>query len=448
MERNERIGSMAENASGPARVLVISRRMKILAVGDIHLGRTPSRLPDELAAQARRYGPAAAWERTVEAAVEAKVRAVLLAGDVVDRDDDFFEAYGHLARGVRRLADEGIEVIGVAGNHDVMVLPRLAGEIPAFRLLGAGGQWEHCEIAEGDELVTIWGWSFPQDRVFASPLSHAPFERRPGLNLGLLHCDRDAGASPYAPVSGTELELAGLDGWLLGHIHAPDELTAASANGYLGSLTGLHRGETGARGPWLLTVDRGSIAEVEHLPLAPLRWQRLDVDVEGISEPADAKGRLLTALRALHEELSNATHRPDAVGLDVRLRGRSRFGTAAVAEVSAEHPERIDAGTGGIHYFIESISAATRPEIDLEKLAGHGDPPGLLAQRLLWLEEPEGHEERDRLVALTRHRLRHESQNSRWSGLGEPSDPDPVEWLRKTGYRALETLLAQTPERD
>ena len=420
--------------------------MKILAVGDIHLGRTPSRLPPELAAQARRFGPAVAWERTVEAAVEAGVRAVLLAGDVVDRDDDFFEAYGQLARGVRRLADADIDVIGVAGNHDVKVLPRLAGEIPAFRLLGAGGEWEHCEIADGRESVTIWGWSFPQARVIQSPLPDAPFKRRPGLNLGLLHCDRDAGASPYAPVAGTELERAGLDGWLLGHIHVPDKLTAASAKGYLGSLTGLHRGETGARGPWLIGIGRGSIVEVEHLPLAPLRWQRLDVDLEGISEPVDVKGRLLEALRALDEELANAAHRPDAVGLDIRLCGRSRFGAAAIGVFSGEDRERIDIGTGGTHYFIESISADTRPEIDLEKLAGRGDPPGLLAQRLLWLEQPEGHEERDRLVALARNHLRNESRNSRWSGLGEPLDADPVEWLRNAGFRALETLLAQSPE--
>ncbi len=422
--------------------------MKILAVGDIHLGRTPSRLPPELASQARRFGPAVAWERTVEAAVEAGVRAVLLAGDVVDRDDDFFEAYGQLARGVRRLADADIGVMGVAGNHDVKVLPRLAGEIPAFRLLGAGGEWERREITDGSESVTVWGWSFPRARVIRSPLPDAPFKRRPGLNLGLLHCDRDAGASPYAPVSGTELERAGLDGWLLGHIHAPDEFTPASANGYLGSLTGLHRGETGARGPWLIEVGRGSIAEVAHLPLAPLRWQRLDVDLEGISEPADARGRLLEALRALDEEFANAAHRPDAVGLDIRFCGRSRFGVAAVDEFSGEDRERIDTGTGNTHYFIESISAETRPEIDLEKLAARGDPPGLLAQRLLWLAEPEGHEERDRLVALARNRLRNESRNSRWSGLGEPLDADPVQWLRNAGYRALETLLAQSPEQD
>ena len=420
--------------------------MKILAVGDIHLGRIPSRLPVELAARARRYGPAAAWERTVEAAVQANVRAVLLAGDVVDREDDFFEAYGALAQGVKYLTDAEIGVMGVVGNHDVKVLPRLANEIPAFRLLGANGHWETAEIADGGESVTIWGWSFPKARVFQSPLPDTPFERHAGLNVGLLHCDRDTGASPYAPVASSELERAGLDGWLLGHIHVPDALTAASPNGYLGSLTGLNRGETGARGPWLIGISGGSIAEVQQLPLAPLRWQRLDVDIEGIAEPADAKGMLLADLRALDEEITAADHGPDAVGLDVRLCGRSRFGASAVAEFSDEDRGVVYTGTGGAHYFIESINADTRPEIDLEQLAQRGNPPGLLAQRLLWLEQPEGHPERQRLIARARKRLEAESKQPKWSGLGEPVEADPVEWLRKAGYRALEKLLAQSPE--
>ena len=172
--------------------------MRVLAVGDIHLGRTPSRLPSDLSA--RELGPAEAWRRAVDAALEAEVAAVLLAGDVVDRDEDFFEAYRELESGVRRLADEGIAVIGVAGNHDVEVLPRLARHIPEFRLLGAGGRWESCRIAAGGEAVTLWGWSFPRARFSASPLADQRFERLPGINLGLLHCDRDAGPdSPLRP---------------------------------------------------------------------------------------------------------------------------------------------------------------------------------------------------------------------------------------------------------
>ena len=110
--------------------------MKILAIGDIHLGRTPSRLPSELAERAKEFGPAEAWRRSVDMALECGVRAVLLAGDVVEREDDFFEAYRELSSGVERLTEKGVEVIGVAGNHDVKVLPRLANQIPSFRCSG------------------------------------------------------------------------------------------------------------------------------------------------------------------------------------------------------------------------------------------------------------------------------------------------------------------------
>ena len=96
--------------------------MKILAVGDMHLGRRPARLPDQLAERAHELGPASAWKRTVDAALDNKVHAVLLAGDVVENENDFFEAYRDLAGGVQRLTDEGIDVVGVAGNHDVKVL--------------------------------------------------------------------------------------------------------------------------------------------------------------------------------------------------------------------------------------------------------------------------------------------------------------------------------------
>ena len=188
------------------------RIVKILAVGDMHLGRNPVRLHAEFADRARKPGPAEAWRRTVDAAIAVRVEAVLLAGDVVEKDDDFFEAYQELRKGVQRLAKAGIEVIGVAGNHDVRVLPRLAEQIPQFRLLGRDGEWERCEIGRGGHTVSLWGWSFPQAQVRQSPLAGMRLERGAGVRLGLLHCDRGVAQSPYAPVTNQELEQAGLDG--------------------------------------------------------------------------------------------------------------------------------------------------------------------------------------------------------------------------------------------
>ena len=425
--------------------------MKILAVGDIHLGRTPSRLPEELAGRAGDLGPTGAWRRTVEAAIDAGVKAVLLAGDVVERENDFFEAGEELKQGVQRLTETGIEVIGVAGNHDVRVLPRLAEHIPEFRLLGAGGRWQSCRIADGADSITLWGWSFPQEQVLKSPLSDQTFRREAGVNLGLLHCDRDGGASPYAPVTRQELQRADIDGWLLGHIHKPDALSVATLNGYLGSLTGLDCSEAGPHGPWLISIAQGRIERVEQLPLAPLRWEAVDVDLEGIGEPVEAKGRVLAALRDLDRQITqypsppDITAAPDAVGVHVTFSGRTRFGTAVLDEFSGSQGNVIFTGSAKRQYFIERTSADTRPEIDLEELAGQPTPRGLLAKRLLLLDEPEGHPERDHLVAQARESLRQQGRMPVWSGLNA-DDTDPVAWLRKAGLRALDQLLAQVPD--
>lgn len=423
--------------------------MRILAVGDMHLGRTPSRLPEELASRARDLGPTGAWERTVKVAVDAGVRAVLLAGDVVERENDFFEAYRELERGVRRLTAAGIGVIGVAGNHDVKVLPRLAKHIPEFRLLGADGQWQSCRIADDTNSITLWGWSFPQKEVRTSPLSDQSFRVETGINLGLLHCDRDAGDSPYAPVASKELHQAGIDGWLLGHIHKPDALSVASLNGYLGSLTGLDRSEAGPHGPWLISIALGRIELVEQLPLSPLRWESIDVDLDGIGEPAEAKERVLITLHELDRQITDfpvlldLPASPDAVGVHVTFTGRTRFSAAVLDEFYGSQEDIINIGSGNRQYFIERISTNTRPEIDLKELAGQPTPPGLLAKRLLWLDEAEGHPDRDELVARVLKRLRAQGQMPVWNGLGA-DDPDPVAWLRSAGLRALDQLLAQS----
>ena len=427
--------------------------MKILAVGDIHLGRTPSRLPEELAHRSRDLGPAGAWERTVKVAIDAGIRAVLLAGDVVERENDFFEAYRELEQGVRRLTGAGIDVIGVAGNHDVKVLPRLAEHIPEFRLLGTGGQWESCRIADGADSITLWGWSFPRKEVRTSPLSDQSFKAEAGINLGLLHCDRDAGDSPYAPVTRRQLQGAGIDGWLLGHIHKPDALSVESLNGYLGSLTGLDRSETGPHGPWLIDVSRGRINDVVQLPLAPLRWEAVDVDLDGIGEAAEAKDRVLVALSVLDDQITESPVEPDlpavpdAVGVHVTFSGRTRFGAAVLDEFSKSQEGITYTGSGNREYFIERVSADTRPEMDLEELARQPTPPGLLAKRLLWLDEPEGHPDRDRLVAQAREKLHSEARKPVWSNL-ETGEPDAVACLRTAGLRALDQLLAQAPDRD
>ncbi|MCH9675157.1 MAG: metallophosphoesterase, partial [Gammaproteobacteria bacterium] len=275
--------------------------VRLIAVGDIHLGRRASGVPDDLvAAYPHAQSPATVWQRTVDHAIRVEADAVLLAGDVVEQEDDFFEAYGDLSAGVERLRQSGVAVLAVAGNHDVEVLPRLADSIPHVRLLGAGGRWERQSVRGRDGTeVHVLGWSFPSKEVSASPLqsgiADAMVAVSPGTTtIGLLHCDRDQTHSRYAPVRSAELDAAPVDAWFLGHIHRPDSLEGPRPMGYLGSLAALDVGEQGPHGPWDVAVAHGQVT-AEHLPMAPLRWERIDVELDGTTTVAQIPGRIISA---------------------------------------------------------------------------------------------------------------------------------------------------------
>ena len=114
----------------------------LLAVGDIHLGSRPASIPDGLRkGLAEELDPYAVWMRTVEEAIRHDVAAVLLVGDVVHDLNDAWRAADQLDEGVRRLAEHGIRVISVVGNHDIKALPIVAQSIHGLELIGADGQW-------------------------------------------------------------------------------------------------------------------------------------------------------------------------------------------------------------------------------------------------------------------------------------------------------------------
>ena len=138
---------------------------------------------------------------------------------------------------------------------------------------------------------------------------------------------------------------------------------------------------------------------------------------------------------------------PGAVGPSVALTGRTRFGNAALDQLSREDRNETHSGEAGTRYFIESVHLDARPEIDLEELARRQDPVGLLAARLLWLDRPDEDPERDRLVDHARQVLRDQTAQSVWRGLGDAAAPDPAAWLRRAGYRALDRLLDKVSER-
>ncbi len=410
----------------------------LLAVGDMHLGRRPAALHPDLISMAAELGPEAAWQRTVSEAIQRGVDAVLLAGDVVERSRDLLVAYGDLKRGIERLAAADIPVLAVAGNHDTLVLPRLAGEIDGLRLLGAEGRWQQARIGD----LSVIGWSFPRPQVHHNPLQDFPPIAQPERVIGLLHCDRDQADSPYAPVSSADLQSAPTAAWLLGHIHQPDSLRGPRPIGYLGSLNALRASETGARGPWLLHWSQSGI-DCEQLALAPLRYEALAVDVSQLEGPERLPEAILATARPLALDLARQAFSPAVIGLRLSLVGRCRFAPELSKAGERLLEESRPWEEQGLRLFIQKIEIRTQPDFDLARLAGQPDPCGLLARQLLILADP-AHPEHSIHLEQGRSRLLQVAGLREFQALDLHLDDAALcDWLQRAGQRALLALLAQ-----
>ena len=437
----------------------MGKDFRLLCVGDIHLGRRPGRLAsrvDDLGVGIHELTPAAAWRAAVEWALANQVDAVALAGDVVESLEDRFEAYGHLEREVRRLTDAKIPVVGVAGNHDVFALPRLADQLPDFKLIGRGGKWESVELtAASGARLRILGWSFQEKRERRNPLDELPPDLSSNVpTIGLLHCDLDQTSSPYAPVPGRSFENAPGIAWLLGHVHSPSDLSGRRPVGYLGSLVGLDPGEPGLHGPWLARISDDGQLSLEHLRLAPLRWEAESIAIDEIGDlPPDEiedalVALLITGMEAIHRRIEPTLGATRLVGCRLRLAGRSASHRKLREAAGNEDIAKLTRSFGSVGYFVDKIIDEAAPALELEQLARTKDLPGLLAQRILSLQQ--GGADSDRMVAEARGAL---DEASRF-GAGAADDdyngdesvsPDERtrQFLVTAGIQALEELLAQ-----
>jgi len=431
--------------------------VKLLCTGDVHLGRRPSRLPDCL--DPAEVSPTAVWTRTVDEALAHAVDAVVLTGDVVDKDNRYFEAYTPLAREIGRLVDAGIAVYAVAGNHDYDVFTRLAGEIDGFHLLGPDGQWESTVLQrDGQTPLQLIGWSFPAGSVKSSPLSQGlPPISASMPTVGLLHCDVDATAnSVYAPVTQSQLAAAGVDAWLLGHIHAPQVISAGGPLiMYPGSPQGLHVNETGPHGPWLIAIEPGQNPTFTQLTLAALRWEHLDVPLDDVSEgeELDLQSAVMKALKGLGDRIAGeASAPPQAVGCRLRLTGRTAiYGKldALIAELLDEFAQTQTVTVEDMQMFLDpKIDNDALPDIALAERATVADLPGLLARRLLILQNgAPGEDDYATLIREARKHIdasqtRREYDSATYDTLSV-SDDELAAALLAAGLSALDAMLAQ-----
>jgi DNA repair protein SbcD/Mre11 len=360
--------------------------VKVLCTGDLHIGRGPSRLPSSV--EVRPLSCARRWEAIVECALTQQVDLVAISGDLVDRQNRYFEAIGPLEKGLRRLGDAGVVTVAVAGNHDFDVLPEIAQSLGEsyFHLLGRGGAWERkrIQLRNGDS-ITVDGWSFAQEHVRANPLDSYALGAADGeIHMGLLHADLGAPTSTYAPVSLADLRAHPTNLWLLGHIHAPRLEGGIVPVLYPGSPQAMDPGESGAHGVWVGEMCAGEPAHLQMVRLSAVRYETIDINVSDASDEvalmASAHAQIQQSAAAFIDSAEGLKH----LSLRIRVCGATSMYHRIDACLHAlETDAEISVGDVGV--WVERIVNQTRPARDLVDLSRGEDAPALLARLLLML---------------------------------------------------------------
>lgn len=426
--------------------------IRLLCLADIHLGCSSSAaMPEELDFTC--FTPRKAWDEVVEYAISPKngIDAILLAGDVVNQNDLFFETYHAFERGVRRLLEAGIHLIAVAGNHDASVFRKLVRTIasPRFHLLGQEGKWESVALTLKNRTIRFDGWSFPDDHVSYNPLDRYKKELAdPDLHeiaIGLLHCDcPGTPLSPYAPVKIEDFRGLSPRAWVLGHSHKSVVFEHNPLIFYCGSLQGLDPGESGDHGAHLLDIYPDGKLQKTFISFAKVRWEKVTCSLAEVPLD-DFEETLIQTLQTLHLSLKTESPFLYAVGCRLSLHGR----TSAFKKIPSaleKLKKRIifsQSNLSGkeVYYFIEKAENHTQPDYDLQHLAETADPAGLLAKHLIALQA--NGSETHQLCQNARQKL--EATQKKYAQFTDVpvSDAKLLELMLQSGFYTLNLLLSQ-----
>ena len=358
--------------------------MKALITGDIHLGKRSAQIDCESDILSTK----SSWINIVNYSVGNGVDVVILTGDVVDRDNRYFEASGPLMEGLKILNNNNITTYIISGNHDFDVLPQLVdvAGLKSVRLLGRGGNWDSVLFERGDQTLQVMGWSFPTMHVRSNPLESFPVDivREDIPTFVVVHGDAYSANTPYAPLDIGRLKaLRNVDAVLLGHIHKSEVFNeSAPLIFYCGSPHALSPKERGLHGPYILSIESRSIS-YEHIPLSPVRYEELQIDVSGVADEEEFRKTIHNGVREFVSTLDRNDHLK-FVSLDIKLSGSNNrireieIWSRSISDLSFKDEFELS---------IRKVEFDIEPLIDIDSLLNNPSYLGILANAVKDIRE-------------------------------------------------------------
>ncbi len=328
--------------------------MKFLCTSDLHLGRCSSIPSDPLDLDVSAQG---ALNRLVKAANRNRVDWLLIAGDLSDRDENYYASLNALREAFLGL-DSGIRVAMISGNHDEDTLERIAASLR--KTPGLEGRILYLNGKEqiGDGLYLT---GRPYDSGAPGAAGKALLEECGSDTIVLFHGDHKSAGGKYSGLTGEERERLARNTYftVCGHNHYPDRSFFDPDRGErfvsCGSPQALDAGDGGAsgavHGAWLIEGrDR-----IEFIPLSTVVYatERIDVNDDLEAAVSEREAGLLEEVRykacvvadiILTGRPADSKSKPGKNKLGDPKKQEIRFGNTLVR--TAEDETLPDVGTG------------------------------------------------------------------------------------------------------
>ncbi|MCM3573373.1 MULTISPECIES: metallophosphoesterase family protein [Mesobacillus] len=224
-----------------------------------------------------------ALKNIIDAAIKYQVDFVVIAGDLFDGEDRSIRAQAVLRNEMEKLADKGIKVYAIHGNHDHLGVKSLTLDFPE-NVHFFSEQVEKVDYKKDDgTLVHLYGFSYPERHVMERWIEKYQKIEGADFHVGLLHGHFEGVSDhgKYAPFRLSDLIEKDYDYWALGHIHKKAFLSQQPYIVYPGNPQGRNRKELGEKGAYIVSLSEAG-SEVSFFDTADVIWDEAVIDARDL----------------------------------------------------------------------------------------------------------------------------------------------------------------------
>ncbi|EGS32161.1 DNA repair exonuclease [Megasphaera sp. UPII 135-E] len=293
----------------------MAKGFRFIQCGDLHLG-SPFRdlvLVDERWKQSISKAPVRAFQKIVQLAIEKKVHAVFITGDVYTSREHNLTAQLDYVRLLHQLAQHHIEVFAVLGNHDPLEAWKANIPLPANVHVFSTTQVERVPlVVEGEEVAAIYGQSYAKMEQRENIAKQFHRSASDTYAIGLLHTQVGNLQSTYAPCTIQDLCDSGMDYWALGHVHKKQILHEKPYIVYAGNPQGLDCTEIGERGCYYVEVGPYGTTELTFFDTSVVCWETVELSIDSIESVSEMRD----AVRLVKEKIRRTIGKPTFLTID------------------------------------------------------------------------------------------------------------------------------------